>query len=160
VNKRGKQQCNGKQRYLCRDCKKIWTDGPDGRVKHSEEKKITALRMYLEGMGIRSLERILKVCNSQIIGWIRKYGEQVKEQIKRRTEEIINTDSGDLIKNHIEMLEIDEIVTYIKKNLKNIELKEKMEKTVTKEDPILLFGLPVIGIKNKLLILKWGIGQR
>jgi transposase-like protein len=113
VNKRGKQKCNGKQRYYCRDCKKVWTGGEDERIKHSEEKKKLAIEMYLENMGIRSIERILKVCNSQIIGWIKKYGNQIKEKIKKRTEEITSMDSNDLVKNHIEMLEIDEIVTYI-----------------------------------------------
>jgi transposase-like protein len=90
VNKKSKQKCNGKQRYICRECKKVWTEGQNDRIKHSEEKKVTAIKMYLENMGIRSIERALKACNSQIIGWIKKYGGQIKEQIKRKTEEIIN----------------------------------------------------------------------
>ena len=39
INKRGKQKYNGKQRYLCRDCGKIWTDGKDNRLKYRVIKK-------------------------------------------------------------------------------------------------------------------------
>ena len=55
VNKRGKQSYNNKQRYLCRDCGKIWTEGIDGRVKYTEKQKKEVLELYLEGNGIRCI---------------------------------------------------------------------------------------------------------
>ena len=32
INKKGNQQYNNKQRYICIDCCKIWTEGDDNRV--------------------------------------------------------------------------------------------------------------------------------
>ena len=55
--------------------------------------------MYLEGMGFRSIERILKVSNVTILNWIKSFGKQIEEY--RRTE-------GDL-----EIIEMDELHTYI-----------------------------------------------
>jgi transposase-like protein len=39
VNKTGRQKYNNKQKYYCRDCKKVWTEGIDGRTKHGKEQK-------------------------------------------------------------------------------------------------------------------------
>ena len=48
VNKRDKQKYNNKQRYLCRDCKRIWTEGEKIlRIKYSNDKRIRVIKMYL-----------------------------------------------------------------------------------------------------------------
>ena len=57
INKRGKQKYNGKQRYLCRDCGKIWTDGKDNRLKYSNKKREKVIKMYLENVSIRKQGR-------------------------------------------------------------------------------------------------------
>ncbi len=51
INKYGKQGDN--QRYLCRDCKKVFITSKDKRKKYSEEFKIESLKWYLENNGIR-----------------------------------------------------------------------------------------------------------
>ena len=47
----------GKQRYLCRACVKTFRLG-DAREKYSLEKRIKVIKLYTEGMGLRSIERI------------------------------------------------------------------------------------------------------
>ena len=57
--KNGKKQL-GVQRYKCKNCKSSYIEG-DKRFKHSKEKRRRILEMYLEGMGIRSIERLVSI---------------------------------------------------------------------------------------------------
>jgi outer membrane scaffolding protein for murein synthesis (MipA/OmpV family) len=57
-----------------------------------------ALHLYLEGLGFRSIGRILGVSNVSVLKWIRAFGEQA-ESI--RTEQ------------NIAVVELDELHTYI-----------------------------------------------
>ena len=149
VNKRDKQKYNGKQRYLCRDCGKIWTEGNDERVKYTQEQRERVYKLYLENMGIRSIERIEGISNVLILKWIRSMGKKIKEKLNNGINEIKNNidkiDENNIKKENIKVLEIDEIVTYVKKNLKT--LKEKKGTLPT-------YGLLLIGTEIKLLDLK------
>ncbi|MFQ5965246.1 MAG: IS1 family transposase [Candidatus Scalinduaceae bacterium] len=66
-----------KQRHKCKTCNFRYTV-----TKKSTEKplylKRFALQLYLEGLGFRSIGRVLKVSNVSILNWIRQFGEQVK----------------------------------------------------------------------------------
>jgi transposase-like protein len=46
-----------KQRYLCKACFKTFRVGDD-REKYSLERRIKAVKLYTEGMGLRSIERL------------------------------------------------------------------------------------------------------
>ena len=91
-----------KQRYLCRDCNYRFT--VESRGKPNSLKKM-AIELYLEGMGFRSIERILKVSNVSVMKWVKSLGEKVEEYRKPE---------GD-----VDIIEMDELYTYIqsKKNL-------------------------------------------
>ena len=65
---------HGKQRFKCKDCGKNSRAG-DLREKYSTEVKIKVVKMYLEGMGIRAIERLEGVSNPLIIQWIRKFSK-------------------------------------------------------------------------------------
>ena len=121
VNKRDKQKYNGKQRYLCRDCGKIWTEGKDCRIKYSNEKREKVIKMYLENVSIKSIERLEGVSEPLIIKWIKKIGRNIKDKfnkcINKIKEDINNVDENNIKKENIEILEIDEIVTYVKECL-------------------------------------------
>ena len=75
--------------------------------------------MYLDNCGIRTIERRMKVSDTTIIRWIRKFGKMIKERLRNET--IIDNIPDDLKelkkKDNIEILEADEIMTYVKKNL-------------------------------------------
>jgi transposase-like protein len=62
------------------------------------ELKKQALHLYLEGLGFRSIGRILKVSNVAVLKWIKKFGEEVKN---------IHNQSN------VNVIELDELYTYI-----------------------------------------------
>ena len=117
-----------KQRYLCKGCGKTSRDG-DKRVVHSLEKKIKVIRSYLEGVGIRSIERLENISAPMIINLVRTFSKKLQEKLQnqRISEDIRN----------IDILEIDELFTYVQKKL-----------------PKSTYGLLLIGTEMKLLISK------
>jgi transposase-like protein len=119
---------SGKQRYKCKSCHKTFRDG-DGRIKHDIDKKLKVLKCYLEGVGIRSIERLEDVSSPLIIHWIRQIAGIVREKLR-------TTHIDDNARN-ISILEVDELFSYCKKN--------SAKST---------FGLLLIGAEIKLLTLK------
>ena len=85
-----------KQRYLCKECKYRYTVEQRGIPNAT---KTLAIQMYLEGLGFRSIERILKVSNVSVLNWVKDLGKQVEEYRKP-------------VKD-IEIIELDELHTYI-----------------------------------------------
>ncbi len=88
----------GRQRYLCKKCCYRYSvvkksDVADAAIKRQ------ALHLYLEGLGFRSIGRLLNYSNVTILKWIRSFGEKL--------EEIKNED------HPAQVMEIDEMHTYI-----------------------------------------------
>ena len=96
----------GIQRYKCKECGSTYREG-DKRLKYGLEKRLKVIRMYLEGVGIRSIERLENVSNPLIIYWIRNFSNLMRKELKRRP---IPEDARD-----IQILELDELFTYYKK---------------------------------------------
>ena len=98
--------------------------------------------MYLDNCGIRTIERRMKVSDTTIIRLIRKFGKMIKERLRNETIDNIPDDLKELKKkDNIEILEVDEIMTYVKKNLK---IKDKISG----------YGYLLIETAIKLLTLK------
>ena len=116
------------QRYKCKDCGGTFIEG-DARLKHGLEKRLKVINMYLEGVGIRSIERLEGVPNPLIIYWIRHFAELIRKEIKRQP---IPNNPQD-----IAIVEVDELFTYYKKRPK---------------EPI--YGLLLTETETKLLISK------
>ena len=119
---------HGKQRFKCKDCGKNSRAG-DLREKYSTEVKIKVVKMYLEGMGIRAIERLEGVSNPLIIQWIRKFSKILRHELDKVE---IPQDA-----KNIQILELDEMFSYCQKKL-------------TKST----YGLLLIGTEIKLLTLK------
>jgi transposase-like protein len=124
--KSGIVQC--KQRYKCKDCGKTTREN-DARVKYPPDKKLRVLKMYLENMGIRSIERLEGVPNPLIIRWIRNSASLISGLLKSPAPPEKLED--------VEIMEMDELYSFIKKN--------EAEST---------YGQLRIGTKAGLLILK------
>ena len=99
----------GKQRYLCKICSKTFRFG-DKREKYDISKKVRIIKLYTEGVGIRSIERLEEVPSSLIIYWIRNFAKIIREKI-------CSTKVPDNAKE-IEILEMDELFTYYQKKTK------------------------------------------
>ena len=66
----------GLQRYLCKQCCYRYTvNQRSGTGSLSVRRK--ALELYLEGLGLRSIGRILNFSNVTILNWIRSFGEKL-----------------------------------------------------------------------------------
>ena len=111
-----------KQKYRCKNCKSYQIEGDD-RVKYDHRIKEITFLMYLENMGFRNIGKILKVPYQTVIKWIKKRVNSLPK-IEDKVKEI-------------EILEIDELVTFVKKNHKKSG-----------------YGLLLTETETKLLILK------
>ncbi|MSO13955.1 hypothetical protein h2es_0727 [Rickettsiales endosymbiont of Trichoplax sp. H2] len=74
----------------------------DKRVVYENRQKELVIRMYLNNCGIRIIADILKIPLSTEFSWIKKAGQIVEEMVKEK-------------EDRIEILELDELYTYIKK---------------------------------------------
>jgi transposase-like protein len=88
----------GIQRYKCKECGSNYTVVLKSTAKSKSQKR-QALHLYLEGLGFRSIGRILGVSNVSVLNWIRDFGEKVQA---------LGSDN-----QVIEMVEVDEMHTYI-----------------------------------------------
>ena len=67
---------DGKQRYKCRSCNYHFSVTLKSTAKPKSLKK-QALQLYLEGLGFRSIGRLLGVSNVSVLNWIRSFGEEI-----------------------------------------------------------------------------------
>lgn len=88
----------GVQRYKCKECSYKYTVELKSTAKPKSMKK-QALHLYLEGLGFRSIGRILDVSNVSVMNWIRSFGEEIASL---RTEE-----------TSVEIVEMDEMHSFI-----------------------------------------------
>ena len=87
---------NGRQRYTCEDCGYNYTVVQKSTSKPDSIKR-KALQLYLEGLGFRSIGRILQVSHVSVYNWIRSFGSKLH---------LIRSDT------EIEVIEIDEMHSY------------------------------------------------
>ncbi|KAA6342937.1 hypothetical protein EZS27_009342 [termite gut metagenome] len=88
----------GVQRYKCKGCGCNYTVEQKSTAKSKSMKK-QALHLYLEGLGFRSIGRVLGVSNVSVLNWIRNFGKEVGE---------LSSESQE-----IQMVEVDEMHSYI-----------------------------------------------
>lgn len=129
-----------KQRYKCKDCSKCQVE-KDDREKYDKKHIFLALSMRFYGSGLRQIANTLsmflqKSVSYQIVNqWVDKENKKTENEVKNEPKN----------EQNIEILEMDELYTYIKKNQKLLENKENL--SIGKSE----FGLLLIGTKWKLL---------
>jgi transposase-like protein len=85
------------QRYKCKKCNYRYTVEKKSDVKPIETKRF-ALEMYLEGLGFRSIGRLLKISHVTVYQWINEWADKV--ELPKCSEPV-------------EIVELDEMHTYI-----------------------------------------------
>ena len=92
-----------KQCYKCRGCGRQFVESPIERSYPPEVRQL-CLKMYLNGMGLRGIERVTEIHHTTVINWIKEAGIELPDAPE--AEEIP------------EITEIDELQTFIgnKKN--------------------------------------------
>ena len=88
---------HGRQRYKCKDCLYRYTVERKSDVKTAATKRL-ALSMYLEGLGFRSIGRVLQISYGTVYAWVKEWGSKVS--LPRRG-------------TPIEIVELDEMHTYV-----------------------------------------------
>ena len=68
---------NGKQRYLCQDCKRRSRDNP-GSNAYSDEEREQILRAYDERSSLRGLTRTFGVARNTVTSWIKKRDQRCR----------------------------------------------------------------------------------
>lgn len=77
VVKNGHRQV--KQSYLCRDCGRQFRENPKPQGYSADVKDI-CLKMLLNGMGFRGIERVTGICHNSIINWVRQAEAALPEE--------------------------------------------------------------------------------
>jgi transposase-like protein len=104
IRKNGKKK--GKQNHICVKCGRQFIDDYECQRGYSETVKRECLKMYVNGMGFRAIQRIKGVHHTTLITWVRLVGKLLPDAYDPE----VMPDVG----------ELDELQTYVKKNTQNL----------------------------------------
>ena len=145
AGKHGKDR-KGNQRYACKQCKRTFSEAqnkPLDDMRISLDSAEMCLKLLLEGMSIRSVQRITGLHQETILNLIVLAGERCEKLMRDRIKGIAVKD-----------VEADEIWGFCK--FKN---RHKLYKGIT--DPHVGDAYTFVGIeRNTKLILAWHLGAR
>jgi transposase-like protein/IS1 family transposase len=117
-NRFGKHR-NGLQRFRCAQCKKSFTEDhaqPLGDMRLPMEKAESILKLLVEGMSIRSIERVTGVHRDTIMSLLLLAGE--------RSQQLMDAKMRNL---NTRYLEVDEIWCYVGKKRRNVRKGDSPE---------------------------------
>jgi transposase-like protein len=67
----------GSQRYKCKPCSRRYT--PEPRQMYSDEMRLNAVRMVVEGLGYRQVGRLLGVDHVTVMNWVKAYSDSLPD---------------------------------------------------------------------------------
>ena len=70
INKSG--FIKGRQRFLCKDCNYFFSVMKEGK-NIDNYYVIKALQLYIEGVSLREIERLIGVSHVSVMNWVKKY---------------------------------------------------------------------------------------
>jgi transposase-like protein len=74
IRKNGKNR-QGKQNHICVACRRQFIDQYEPTLGYSEAVKRECLKLYVNGMGFRSIERVTGVHHTTVLTWVAQVGE-------------------------------------------------------------------------------------
>jgi len=83
IRKNGKMR--GKQNHICVDCRRQFIDVYTAPQGYSDEIKAQCLKMYVNGMGFRGIERVTGVHHTTVINWVKRVGERLPDAYAPQT---------------------------------------------------------------------------
>jgi transposase-like protein len=105
-----------KQRYKCRDCGCNYTQSDIHRIP--VERRVEAIKLYLESVGFRGIERLTGISNVTVMRWVRKLGGKIGQET--------------VTKKQVSVMELDELWHFIGK--KSINSGCGLRMTVTEDE--------------------------
>ena len=73
------------------------------------EKRIECIRLYLEGVGFRGIERLTGVSHVTVMRWVHRLGDRI-EQLREKAGEV----------EEVSIMEIDEMWHFVQKKRTNV----------------------------------------
>jgi len=83
IRKNGKMR--GKQNHICVACGRQFIDVYTTPKGYSDETRATCLKMYVNGMGFRGIERVTGVHHTTVITWVKQVGERLPDAYDPQT---------------------------------------------------------------------------
>ena len=80
-----------KQCYKCRDCGRQFVESPIEQSYPPEVRQL-CLKMYLNGMGLRGIERVTEIHHTTVMNWIKEAGIKLPDARLRRRNSRNNRD--------------------------------------------------------------------
>ena len=137
---------NGLQRFRCRSCRKTFTEEhekPLDEMRLAPDRAVTALQLLLEGMSVRSVERVTEIHRDTILKLLVLAGKRCQQLMHERIQNLNVTD-----------VQADEIWGYVFK-------KEGHKWDHEKETEGIGDAYCFIGIERETkLVLAWHLGKR
>lgn len=94
----------GKQGYKCKNCRCNFTQSSLYRTPL--EVRAKAIKMYMEGLGFRAIERLEGVSHVSVMKWVRKLGDKINQYKEASHEKVA-------------IMELDELWHFIGKKNKS-----------------------------------------
>ncbi len=69
----------GKQNHICADCGRQFVENPKTNRGYSDDIRKICLKMYLNGMGFRGIERVTDIHHTTVIKWVKQAGENLPD---------------------------------------------------------------------------------
>jgi transposase-like protein len=69
----------GKQNHICVDCRRQFIEDYEASRGYSNEVKRECLKMYVNGMGFRGIERVKGVHHTTVIYWLGQVGKNLPD---------------------------------------------------------------------------------
>ena len=76
----------GKQRYKCKSCHCNFTQSSSFRIPL--EVRLRCIKLYIEGVGFRGIERLEKVSHVAVMKWVRQLGKKINENKETKREKV------------------------------------------------------------------------
>ncbi len=80
----------GRQRYKCKECAFHYSVAQRSDTSKESQRRL-ALTLYLEGLGFRSIGRILGFSHVAVYNWIKAFGSQI-ESLKQKEATLVEMD--------------------------------------------------------------------
>ena len=106
IQKNGKKR--GKQNYRCVQCGRQFITEYERHQGYSEEFKRECLKLYVNGMGFRAIERVKGVHNTTIMAWVKEVAELLPNAYDAETIPQVG--------------ELDELETFVGQKKQNLAL--------------------------------------
>jgi transposase-like protein len=84
----------GKQNHICVDCSRQFIERYETTKGYSDEVKRECLKMYVNGMGFRGIERVKGVHHTTVITWVKQVGELLPDAYTPQTTPEVGELSG------------------------------------------------------------------